>query len=170
MSVSTKDSVPFTNASAASIGGVGSLILSPLLYLIYLPNLLSSTLPGVSRLQSLSGRIFFLIVILFPLYSTLIGLIGSSVLLNSRVDVGEIDISDASFAGFLGGIFFIPGGVAGYFCVRLLLGVFNIIILPIWTAIVRGVQWVHVKLTENWMDKGHSEINTELQEVPPGRD
>ena len=40
------------------------------------------------------------------LFSTLIGVIGSSVLLNRRVDLGGIDISNASFAGLIGGLYF----------------------------------------------------------------
>ena len=97
-------------------------------------------------------------------------MIGSSVLLNRRVDLGGIDISNASFAGLIGGFLFIIGGILGCVCVLLLSGVFNFIISSIRTAIIRGVQWVHVKLTENWKAKSHSEINTELQDVPPGRD
>ena len=84
---------------------VGSLILSPLLYFIYL---LIPTSPGVPWYQRLgtdwSPILFASILIVFLTYSTLIGLIGSSVLLNPRVDLGGIDTSNASLAGALGGI------------------------------------------------------------------
>jgi len=51
----------------------------------------------------------------------------------------------------------------------------SLIIVSIWSAMMRGVKLVHVKLTENWMDRSYDsrgddlEINMEFQ-IPPGRD
>ena len=160
------------NTSAAYIGVVGSLILSPPLYLLYL---LIPRSPGVSRSESDKTCFQASTVIVFPLYSTIIGAIGSSVLLYCRVDLGGIDISNSSFAAFLGSLFLILPAMS---CFRFFPLLISFIISSIWSAIMRGVQWLHVKLAENWMDRSYGsygsrgddpEISMEFQS-PPGRD
>ena len=155
------------NTSAAFIGVVGGLILSPLylLYLIPLP-------PGQLRSDYAIG---LTVLIILP-YSTIIGAIGSSILLYCRVDLGGIDISYAALTGFLGGIILAIPAIFGSFLFCLLLTSVNSFI---WSAIMKGVQWVHIKLTETWLDRSHShsygsrggdpEINIGFQ-IPPGRD
>ena len=160
------------NASAASIGVVGSLILSPPLYLLYL---LIPPSRGESRSQCLNDpckQMFILIV--FPSYSTIIGVIGSSILLYCRVDLGGIDIPNATLAASYGGLVFTgPAMVLGFRFLPLLI---SVIISLSWSGIMRCVQWIHVKLTEIWIDGSHygsregdPEINIGFQ-IPPGRD
>jgi len=160
--------LPFTNnTSAAFIGVVGSLILSPPLCLLYLR---IPTSPGEFRSECLSNPL--LTVFVFPPYSAVIGVIGSSVLLYSRVDLGGFNISKASVAGIFGGLVLLAPAMFGFHNFLLLI---SVITSSIWSAMMRGVKLVHVKLTENWMDRSYGsrgddlEINMEFQ-IPPGRD
>ena len=158
------------NTSAAFIGVVGSLILSPPLYILHLRLIPRS--PDYWD-QCISGMV--LTIFVFPPYSTVIGLIGSSVLLYCRVDLGGIDISNASIAGFFGGLLLIVPALVGFRFFPLLL---SFIISSIWSEIMRGIKWIHINLTKTWMHRSHShsygsreddpEIITELQ-IPPGR-
>ena len=158
------------NTSAASIGAVGSVILSPPLCL---PYLLIPSSPMAPRSDCLDNSclIFLIELIVFPLYSTVIGVIGTSVLLSCHVDLGGIDISNAAIVGVIGGTLLI---VPAYLFVFFPFLIF-FIISSIWSAIMRLVKWVHVKLAENWMDRPYSsrgddpEINMEFQ-IPPGRE
>jgi hypothetical protein len=107
------------------------------------------------------------------------GLIGSAVLLQCRVDLGGIDILNACYAGAFGGIALDGPALLTFRFFPLLV---SFIISSICLAIMRGVQWIHLKWTENWMDRSHLhsygsrgddlEINAELQSKtqpnPPG--
>jgi hypothetical protein len=115
-----------------------------------------------------------LIFIVLPLYSTLIGTIGCSVLLYCQVDLGGIDISNATLAGFIGCIFLIVPVLFGGFCL-FQVPLIPFIISSIWSSVMKRVQWIYVKLTENWShsqpygSRGDDpEINIEFQ-IPPGR-
>jgi hypothetical protein len=137
--------------------------LSPPLCLLYLR---IPTSPRELRSECLGSP--FLALLVFSSYSTVIGVIGSSVLLYCRVDLGGIDISNASLAGLFASFVL---GVLGFFFPFFPL-LISLIISSIWSAMMRGVKWVHVKLTENWMDGSRGddpEINMEFQ-IPPGRD
>ena len=158
------------NTSAASIGAVGSLILSPPLCLLCL---LIPSLPGAPRPDCLDNScvLFLIMFIVFPLYSTVIGVIGTSVLLSCHVDLGGIDISNAAVAGVAGGtLLIVPAYLFAFFP-----SLIFCIISSIWSAIMRLVKWVHVKLAESWMDRPYSsrrddpEINMGFQ-IPPGRE
>ena len=100
-------------------------------------------------------------------------MIGFSVLLYCHVDLSGIDISNAAVAGIYGGIVLIAP--AFFLCFRFFPLLISFIISSIWSAIMRRVKWVHVKLAENWMDRPYSsrgddpEINMEFQ-IPPGRE
>ena len=150
------------NASAAFIGVVGSLILSPPLYLSYL---LIPTSPGVPRHNNLkkSSVIVFLAVFGFPLFSTVTGLIGSTVLLHCHIDLGGIDISHASLAGLYGGGFLSLPAVIGF---RFMPLVVSVIISSSWLVIMRGVQLVHATWTEIGMDKSHSDASSSRVDDP----
>jgi FtsH-binding integral membrane protein len=113
-------------------------------------------------------------MIVCPLYSTVIGAIGSSVLLYCHVDLGGINISNASIAGLFGS--FIVTIPAMFFGLRIFPLLISVIISSIWSGIMWGVQWLHVKLAENWMDRSYGshrgddpEINMEFRMLP-GRD
>ena len=100
-------------------------------------------------------------------------MIGSSVLLYCHVDLGGIDITSATFAGLAGGIAF--AAVALCFGFRFFPLLISVIISSIWSAIMKVVEWLHVKLAERWMDSSYDsrgndpEINIEFL-IPPGRD
>jgi len=162
--------------AAASIGAVGSLILSSplcLLYLLFPP-------PGVESRHLVSIAIGFLF---FPPIS---GLIGSAVLLHHHIDLGGIDISHGIWVGLAGGFsLLVLGGITvvwlsvffNFSLIPLLVSVLSFILSPIWLAMM-GVQWVKEKWTKDWTDRSHlysgsrgddPEIIAQLQNLP-GRD
>ena len=183
----------YNTGSAAAIGAVGGLILLPPIYglcqllncipnngkliLIHILLILTVPSPGDSQPEykcSLS-QIFSLARsswpwVLFLLFlSPFIALIGNSIVF------GNDNNWDAVGIGAFGGLVLALPAVLFSSCFHLFV---LSIISPIWSAIMKGAQWVHVKLKEIWMNRNHShsplarddpEINLEYQ-ILPGRD
>ena len=90
---------------------------------------------------------------MFPFFSLVTGLIGSTVILHIHVDFNGIDSSYAfSAAGFAGALLSIPALLFG-FLIPLHL---SSILSPIWLAIIMGVRWVNEKWREIWTEGSHS--------------
>jgi len=144
------------NITAASIGAVGGLILSPLCLLSLLQKLLQVH-------WFLSILFTILHVILFFSFPLTTGLIGCSVLLHFRFDLDDIKSPIDGITTSLGGglILGFPGALLFIFVSKFdVLSIFS----PICVPIKMGVQWVHVK----WTDSDPETI-AELQNLP-GRD
>ncbi|KAF8803165.1 hypothetical protein BYT27DRAFT_6744839 [Phlegmacium glaucopus] len=112
-----------SNASAAYIGAVGSLLVSSFIAA------LSLCIPNLKKYTE-GGLVHWLIQIcLSVLVSTLSGTIGCTILLYNHVDLGGIDVLHATYAGAVGGAIFTPGMI---FAVVSLVIAF--ILSPFWVA------------------------------------
>jgi len=161
-----------SNASAAYIGAVGSLIS------IFILALFTPFFPKTYDEEGRETTPWYIRLCTYLLLCTLSGTIGCAVLLHNHVDLGGIDVLHATRAGALGGAILGPGSTI--IVPWVISAVFIFIFSPIWFAISMGAQWVLVRSSESWTDRSHSysycycygtrgddpEINAELANLP----
>ena len=86
------------------------------------------------------------------LFSTLAGVIGCAILLQSHVDIGGIDIEHSAGAGALGGLIL---SIAVILVWPLLMAAIFIILSPLFLAMSMVLKWVHIRSNGSWEQRGH---------------
>lgn len=78
---------------------------------------------------------------------TVSGVLGVLLLKHHQVDIGDIDVLRGARAGALGGALFGPVAILAAPSIAVALG---ILLTPLWTAMVLGFRWAHVRSNEAW--------------------